>query len=286
MARFLKTSRLHFGLMALAASPIVAAGCERADLVEITNRYIAAQSLGEIRYMSSLAPNVAYMENFQATDLAHGILKTPLKIDFHRSLHDTTACSTFTELVVADPEHMYVIGTQIRVGADGKVAEIDSIVTDEGDWLFNATHTLHYSLLENWEPIPEAKRDSRKVLQAAADAYLDLFKEGPGSIDVPWADDCKRLEGGLYTAEGDTCNSGVPSGIDLVDRKYVIDEVMGVVDVFLKFGGGEGGSGLPDSHEFRVEGGKLRFVHTITACWEPNCGFGDPPEQLQQDVGY
>jgi hypothetical protein len=285
MARFRTAPSLLFGLLALTGSPVAGAGCERAALVEITNRYIAAQSLGEIRYMKSLSPNATYTENFKKTELAGGILKTPLKIDFHRSIHDTTACSTFTEVVVANPEHLYVIGTQMRI-SDGKVAEIESVVTDEGDWLFNATHTLHYSLMENWEPILENKRDSRKVLQAAADAYLDLFKGGPGTVEVPWGAECKRLEGGLYTAEGDTCNSGVPSGVELVDRKYVIDEVMGVVDVFLKFGGGEGGSGLPDSHEFRVEEGKLRFIHTITACWEANCGFGDPPEQLKQDVGH
>ncbi len=116
-------------------------------------------------------------------------------------------------------------------------------------------------------PSPVDRRDSRAVIQAAADAYLNLFKNGPGSVAVPWADNCRRLEGGLYTAPGDTCNSGVPSGIDLVNRRYVIDESLGTVDVFLTFGGT--GSRLPDSHEFRVEGGKIRYVHTITVCPTP-----------------
>jgi hypothetical protein len=40
---------------------------------------------------------------------------------------------------------------------------------------------------------------------------------------------------------------------------HVIDEAVGSVDVFLNFAGG-----MPDSHEFRVEGGKLRYVHAIT----------------------
>ncbi|KAK0742963.1 hypothetical protein B0T18DRAFT_414139 [Schizothecium vesticola] len=164
---------------------------------------------------------------------------------------------------------------------NGTLTKIDSLVTDKEDWLFNAKHTLHYALQEAWEPIPEGKRDSRAVIQAAADAYLNLFKAGPGSVEVPWADNCRRLEGGLYTAPGDTCNTGVPSGIDLVNRRYVIDEVNGAVDVFLSFGNG----GLPDSHEFKVEGGRIRYVHTITVCAEPNCGF-DPPEQLGRDLGW
>jgi hypothetical protein len=285
----MKTSAPILGFLAFVASPAASASCERAALVQLTSRYIAAQSLGEPRYLAALSESTAYSENFKPVNLTDSILRKPLKIDFHRSVHDPVTCSTFTEVVVADPSHRYVIGTQMRADSAGAgaglglaLASVESLVTDEGDWLFNATHTLHYALRESWEPIPEARRDSRAVLQAAADAYLDLFKKGPGSVDVPWADDCRRLEGGLYTAPGDTCNSGVPSGVDLVNRRYVIDEVMGVVDVFLTFGAG----GLPDSHEFRVEGGKLRFVHTITVCAEPNCGFGDPPAQLLEDLGF
>jgi hypothetical protein len=51
----------------------------------------------------------------------------------------------------------------------------------------------------------------------------------------------------------------VPSGVRITNRRYVIDEVLGTVDVFNTFAGN-----LPDTHEFRVEGGKLRYVHTMT----------------------
>ena len=65
----------------------------------------------------------------------------------------------------------------------------------------------------------------------------------------------------MYTGQGlanDTCNVGVPSGIKITNRRYVIDEQLGVVDAMVKF------STRPDSHEFRVEKGKIRFVHTLT----------------------
>lgn len=270
-------------LLSSFATTGVIAGCDRSTLVEATRRYVAAQSLGEVRYLKTLEPNATYVENRVATNITEGRISQPLKIDHTRSIHDTAACSTYTELIVADPTHPYVIGTQMRLAANGSsITRLDSIITDADDWLFNSQHTLHYTLLESWDPIAEDSRDSREVIQAAGDAYLDLFRGGPGSVEVPWADECKRLEGGLYTAPGDTCSSGVPSGVELVDRHYVIDEVMGSVDVFLSFGG----SKLPDSHQFRVESGKIRFIHTITACFEPNCGFGDPPEELSKDVGY
>jgi hypothetical protein len=272
----------------ILASPSVP--CDRSTLVEVASRYVAAQSLGQIKYMKSLDLNATtYTENGSATNISTGILSQALKIDHSRSIYDTTTCSTFTELIIADPKHPYAIGTQTHLangtGNISSISKIESVVTDAGDWLFNAQHSLHYALQENWEPIPAEKRDTRQTIQAAADAYLDLFKKGNGSVAVPWADNCRRLEGGLYTAPGDTCNSGVPSGVDLVDRRYVIDEVMGVVDVFVKFGGGNNGSGLPDSHQFRIEGGKIRYVHTLTVCFQPNCGFS-PNAMLSQDVGY
>jgi hypothetical protein len=64
--------------------------------------------------------------------------------------------------------------------------------------------------------------------------------------------------------------------VKLVNRKYVVDETLGAVAVFLTFGQNE----LPDIHTFRIEKGKLRYVHTITMCKSPNCGF-PLPDQLK-----
>jgi hypothetical protein len=47
---------------------------------------------------------------------------------------------------------------------------------------------------------------------------------------------------------------------------------MGAVVAFCTFGAGSatGGSGAPDTHLFRVENGKLRFVHTLTHLLQTN----------------
>lgn len=139
---------------------------------------------------------------------------------------------------------------------------MSSLVTKPGDWLFNVTGTEYWSAREDWGVIPTAQRDSRETIKAAADAYLDVFNNA--SVVVPWGTPCARLEGGMYTGKGaanDSCSVGVPSGVQLVDRRYVVDETVGAVDVMLRFGGE---NGAPDSHQFRVQGGRLRFVHTIT----------------------
>ncbi|OCL08980.1 hypothetical protein AOQ84DRAFT_376253 [Glonium stellatum] len=245
--------------MALAAP--VAAQCSRSTLQETTDSYIAAQTNGQANGIKALSSSVAYTENDKTASLATGILAQPLKIDHNRSTYDTTACATYTELIIATSKTPYVIGTQMRF-TDGNVTKMSSIVTKAGDWLFNATGTLKWASRENWDTIPEAKRDSRTTIQAAADAYLDLFNNK--TVVVPWGTPCDRLEGGSYTGTGsstDSCNVGVPSGEDLTNRRYVVDETLGTVDVFLNFGGA---TGLPDSHEFRVESGKIRYVHTMT----------------------
>lgn len=110
--------------------------------------------------------------------------------------------------------------------------------------------------------IPAAQRDSRATLVAAANAYLDAFLEQKTDA-VPWGYPCERTEGGIHTGKGvpeDSCSVGVPSGVNIVARRFVVDENIGAVVAFCTFRV----DGLPDTHLFRVEKGKLRFVHTLT----------------------
>ncbi|KAF2467700.1 uncharacterized protein BDR25DRAFT_233834 [Lindgomyces ingoldianus] len=244
------------GALALLASPTTAQ-CDVAILQQTAVDYLTTATTGQNKL--SLADSMTYTENAKSANTKSGMLSKALKISHNRTLLDTTQCATYTELIAPDNTPPYVIGTQIRLDtASGKVNKLESIITTTGDWFFDAKSTLSYSLKENRDPIPEAKRDTRAVIKAAADAYLDLFNNK--SVKVPWGNPCERVEGGHYF--GPDCNVGVPSGVQLVNRRYVCDETVGTCDVMLAFGGA---SGMPDSHEFRIEGGKIRLVHTITA---------------------
>ena len=234
--------------------------CTRDGLQAATNLYIAAQGKGDPSGMP-LAKGLAYIENMQVVDIKSGVIQKPLKIDFHRTLIDPATCQTFTEVIVTDKSHPYVIGTRLRINHD-KIAEIESLVTQQGDWLFNADNYFKWSPAEDWGVIPAAQRDSRDTLVAAANAYLDAFLEKKLDL-VPWGYPCERTEGGLRTGKGapdDSCSVGVPAGVNIVARRFVVDETMGAVVAFCNFGVG----GLPDTHLFRVEKGKLRYVHTLT----------------------
>ncbi|KAF9730822.1 hypothetical protein PMIN04_010450 [Paraphaeosphaeria minitans] len=251
------------------------ATCTRDQLTAATDDLLRVQTTGKLDGAASFASPIVYTENRKTTDLAKGILSQALTVAHNRSQYDIPQCAAFSELIVTTAAKPYVIATQLRLdNSTQKISRIDSIVTTKGDWLFNVTGTYYWASREKWDPIPTDKRDTREAIQAAADAYCNIFNDK--SIKVPWGQPCARLEGGSYTGKGqatDRCDVGIPSGVKLINRQYVVDEMYGTVDVQMDFAGtgGFGVGGLPDSHEFRVEGGKLRYVHTLSSCGGKSC---------------
>ena len=246
--------------------------CVRGGLQRAVNLYIDAQTKGDTSGLP-LANGLGYVENMERIDINTGVIKKALKIDHHRSLLDEATCQTFTEVIVTDAANPYVLGTRMRINHD-KIAEIEILWTTTGYWLFNAEAYLKYATTEKWDVIPADKRDTRDTLVAAANAYLDAFLEGKKDL-VPWGYPCNRTEGGAHTGNGsprDSCDVGVPSGVNISNRRFVVDPTIGSVVVYCTFGAGNatGGSGAPDTHLFRVENGKLRYVHTLTHLLQAN----------------
>ncbi len=237
--------------------------CPRSMLQAATESYIAAQEAGDLSKMS-LAPKVKYIENMKETTKDNGLWNTALPIAFHRSIYDVGRCKTFTEVIVTEGGHPYVIGTRLKV-KDGKVSEIDSLVTDQDDWLFNAEAYFKYSKAEDWSVLHVDERVSRQDLVDAGNQYLD-FVFMDKSIRPPWGTPCARLEGGAYTntknEHKDTCQIDGPLGdLFIVNRSYVVDEEIGAVNIFCRF---IDNTGMPDSHTFRLVNGRYRWIHTLS----------------------
>jgi hypothetical protein len=258
------------------ATQLPMVSCQRGGLQQAVSLYLAAQAKGDTSGLP-LANGFGYQENMQMADIKTGFLSKPLVIDKHMSLYDDQTCQTFTEIIVTNKETPYVAGVTLRVNHD-KIAEISVIWTTTGYWLFNADNYLKYSSEENWGPIPADRRNKRGELVSAANAYLDAFLEA--KIDMtPWGYPCVRTEGGMTTSIGsdaDTCESGMPAGVNIGNRRFVADEVTGSVVVWCTFGAGTpaSGTGTADTHLFRVENGKLRYVHTLTNMLQSS--FGGP----------
>ncbi|KAK3695651.1 hypothetical protein B0T22DRAFT_358110, partial [Podospora appendiculata] len=277
----MKPPTLTLALLALTGT--ASSECSHAFLTNAAALYVAAQRDGQTASYASA--NITYTENDVPVNITSGILARPLKIDRATSYHDTTLCASFTELIITDPASPFVIATRTVHDQSNKTATtIHSIVSKPGDWAFNATGYIRWENLEGeWGIISPSKRDSRATIQAAGDAYFDHFNDT--TVKVPWAAACARIEGGAYTDShgygNNTCDSAVPGGNVVRNRRYVVDEAHGVVSIFVGFPRLDGTApdkAVPDSHLFRVEGGRIRYVHTVSACFTAGCGWvGDLP---------
>ena len=266
MTRFVLTALVLAAAALVPATAFAQVSCTRDGLQRAVDLYLAAQTAGDTSALP-LAAGAGYWENIARADINTGLIRTAMKIDFHRSLFDPSTCQTFTEVIVTNKEKPYVLAARLRVNRE-KIAEVELLWTTTGYWLFNADAYLKWSSSETWDVIPANRRDTRDTLVAAANAYLDAFLEGKKD-GVPWGYPCNRTEGGMHTGNGsptDSCDVGVPAGVNISNRRFIVDETLGSVAVFCTFGAGgpNGGSGAPDTHLFRLENGKLRYVHTLT----------------------
>ncbi|MFM2126069.1 MAG: hypothetical protein RL328_2520 [Acidobacteriota bacterium] len=281
-----KTSRftITFCSITLAGVAFAAdakAQCTRETLTKLADTYVKAQTDGKPSLVP-LARGAYYGENDMAMDIAKGVLAGSLKIDFTRSFYDTTQCAAFTEVVAATDPHPYVIHTRMEASADGRVTRMESVVADEGDWVFGAAEYLNFTKAENWAEIPANQRDTREVIKAAAEAYINNW--GDPKLPVPHGTPCARLEGRMYTGTRDpnaqSCTMGAfPRPLVTGHRRFVIDETLGAVSIFHDFPFIDAGlpadhPGTPASQMFRVEGGKNRYIHESTVCTTPGCGRG------------
>ncbi len=241
--------------------------CTRASLQAKVDAYIASLKKGDSSMMP-LAAGAKYIENTKEVSFEEGVWQEPLIVDLHRSLLDTELCETYTEIVCASGSHPYVIGTRLKITGD-VIAEVEALVTDKDDWLFNAENYLKYSSQEKWDILPPQMRSDRKFLIKVANAYFDVFKDFSSSNEVPWNIPCARLEGGMYTNPDNkpeaTCTEGPPleGSVEITNRRFIVDVDMGTVVGLANFGDE---NGWPDSHIFRLENGKVRYIHTLTVC--------------------
>ncbi|WP_338243666.1 hypothetical protein [Aurantiacibacter hainanensis] len=169
--------------------------CTRDELKAATAAYVAAQEAGDISALP-IVENAHFLENMETVAREDGMWNTALPVANAISVHDDTRCKTFTEIIVTEGGKPYVIGTRLFMH-EGEIIRVDSLVTTEGDWLFNAHAYLRYARAEDWEPLHPYQRTPASEMIRGANAYLDGFADK--FTDIPWGVPCARLEGGAYT---------------------------------------------------------------------------------------
>ncbi|KAF2008947.1 hypothetical protein BU24DRAFT_468357 [Aaosphaeria arxii CBS 175.79] len=242
----------------------MAVECTREGLLSAADSYLKAQVAGSISGLKFTAANFTYQLNNKAADISKSLLTSPLKLDLSRSTADTVGCASYTMFISTTGSKPYVVGTQIRHRDNNtdEIAVIDTIAATTGDLFFNAKKTLDYIKAEDWSLINNtSSRPSRDVLKKAGDAYLDMWTDAKAADSIPWGTDCERVEGSQFTRP---CGKSLPRGGSTKsngNRRYVIDDVSGSVDVLCSF---DSLGNYPDSHEIRIIDGKVKYVHTIT----------------------
>jgi hypothetical protein len=167
---------------------------------------------------------VDYRENYGLVSTTTGVIGQPADFAWHVELVDPGACRVFVQGVILKPKP-YVVGTALAWSFNG-LGQINSVVTQSGDPQFDAQAASDSAGKEDWGVIPAEKRDTRDALMAAANAYL----------------------------------AALP-GPKLAEPELTIDETKSAVAV-------RGHAGGPDGpavgHVLRIEGGKVRYDHTLT----------------------
>jgi hypothetical protein len=167
---------------------------------------------------------VDYRENYGLVSTTTGVIGQPADFAWHVELVDPGSCRVFVQGVILKPKP-YVVGTTLAWSFNG-LGQINSVVAQAGDPGFDAQAAADAAGKEDWGEIPADKRDTRANLLAAANAYL----------------------------------AGLP-GPKLADTELTVDETKGAVAV-------RGHAGSPEGpavgHVLRIEGGKVRYDHTLT----------------------
>ncbi|KJR87491.1 uncharacterized protein SPSK_01904 [Sporothrix schenckii 1099-18] len=269
-------------LTGLVVQGAVAANCTRDVLAAAASAYLAGAAAGKPPANVALT-NFTYEENDVPLDIGKGILARPISIDFNRTFLDTEACGAFIEYNAASNTPPYVVIARVYVAPGSssgnssgtpQITRIASVVTKPGDWAFNAATQLAADKKEAWPAIPAGQQDTRAVLKAAADAYLDSW--GNTTLAPPFGTTCSRIEGGTTTGQtGNTCKmQPFPSPLTIGNRRYIIDPEYGAVDIFNNFPFIDTAKpdGTPSTNLYRIEGGKIRYIHELTVCTNKNCG--------------
>ena len=72
----------------------------------ITAEYLESLAGGTAKFASLATTGLTYLENDAAIDISKGVLSQGVKIDFSRSIYDTTECASYTEIVATTKHGM------------------------------------------------------------------------------------------------------------------------------------------------------------------------------------
>jgi hypothetical protein len=285
-------------LAAHAVSPRVAraqaVGCDRSCLSGMLDSYFAALTARDPSKVP-VTENVKFTENGRVIDfsLGLGLWKTAEKQLPYRDYLLDPETGGAAALTAVTEHGGNVVQTFVRLKVvNRKVTEIETIAARVGDqrW-FNPGNLGNLPDIFS-KAVPQAERNTREQLTAAADAYFTaVTTEGtPQFVQAPFGEGVKRFENGLQTTMNDKdpvfdrhrlapevqLERAYYKGSNVQDRRYpLVDLEHGSVLAVATFRREPADSTtLLLAEIFKVTGGKIREIHAIILDLPHDAGTG------------
>jgi hypothetical protein len=256
------------GAAGMGGTTGTADGCTRDSLKAVIDSYFVAMAAHDPSPLP-VASSLKFTENGQTLALGKGLWLTAGKLEFHRNLLDTERCGSLTQAVLDENGSPVIFGLRLKLDMQ-KITEVETYVSRSTEFSFMPQGIVN-GASQDWEGIlPADQRSTREVLNAAADAYFDLFSNT--ATVVPFDKPCNRWENGTQTTNGD-CSTGIPGGLNMTHRRYpVADLESGIAVGFVLFGGS-----LLDFHMFKLKSGKVQLIQAVVGPRATASGWPDEP---------
>jgi len=227
---------------AVAATP--AASCDRQCLYGVLDAYLAGLKARDVKN-ARLAANARYTENNVELAPGDGLWGTISALDsYEMRFADARDGQVAIFGVVEETTTRSPYATRLKV-VDGAITEVETIVVRKDDAGIPFV-TADIKPVPVWgEVVPDAERDSREALIAAADGYFNTLQLNDGTLRVQFTDDCNRREDGMQSTNlkdpgldpiwrmgcADQFRQGAYRYDDRIRgrRYFVVDEELGIV---------------------------------------------------------
>ena len=180
-----------------AEAEIIEPACDRACLIELTDRYLAALAAHSPAGLP-LAENLAFVENIEPMELGEGLWR------------DVTGGATEFAIHVPDERNQTagwlgmiqrqgkptIVAIRLKLDDAGRIAEAEHLHAEIGEAQLANLQALRPGLLAE---VPAAGRLDRDELIRIGASYYDALDDNDGTL-MPFAADCERHENGMITA--------------------------------------------------------------------------------------
>ena len=192
------------------ASAAPAASCDRACLVDMMNRWLAALPTHSANGLP-LADDIRFTEQGAVIPIGDGLFvsatEAPTSFKFMAADPANGQVAAFT--VMQQWNKPTIVAVRLKV-ENGKITEAQHVIAGSPapSAMANMTTPREAFLAD----VPASERTPRAALLAAANGYFDAIEQDDGSL-APFAADCARHENGMQTVNNKT---PVPSPLDSI----------------------------------------------------------------------